>query len=163
MPSYDVIVKPLEKQIVASIRQVIPTVDDMGPRCGEMFKAVVDWVMKSDNTQITGPALSIYYNEEYTETDIDVETAFVIATEQTPRSAEFDIQISELPAVPLAACVIHKGDYANLSEAWQALGRWIEANGYEIVGPGREVYLNRPGEPPVAEVQYPVKKGAFKA
>jgi DNA-binding transcriptional MerR regulator len=162
MPSYDVIVKPLEKQIVASIRHVIPTIDDMGPRCGEMFKAVVDWVIHS-GIQPAGPTLSIYYNEEYTETDIDVETAFVINGATVKETPPPTIQIRELPAVSQAASVIHQGDYANLIEAWQALGRWIEANGYEIAGPGREVYLSRPGEPPVAEVQYPVQKGAFKA
>ena len=45
-----------------------------------------------------------------------------------------------------------------------ALMRWIEANGYQIAGPSREIYFTDPnsGVPPseyVTEVQFPVRKG----
>ena len=43
-----------------------------------------------------------------------------------------------------------------------ALLRWIDANGYHITGPSREVYHRHDPRSPqdsVTEVQYPVGKG----
>ena len=49
--------------------------------------------------------------------------------------------------------------------AFGALGLWMEANGYAIAGPTREVFLElpiqRPGEDEtVVEIQFPVTKAA---
>jgi len=40
------------------------------------------------------------------------------------------------------------------------LGKWIEANGYQIVGPSREVYLRPPNDEggAVTEIQFPVAR-----
>jgi len=54
------------------------------------------------------------------------------------------------------------GSFAALSEAYNALTQWIEANAYRITGPNREVYLqyDRDGSPDdfVTEIQFPVAK-----
>ncbi|MCZ7546172.1 MAG: GyrI-like domain-containing protein [Anaerolineae bacterium] len=48
------------------------------------------------------------------------------------------------------------------SGAYQAFGQWLEANGYHISGPSREVYLQyAPEMGPadyVTEIQFPVEK-----
>ena len=52
-----------------------------------------------------------------------------------------------------------------IGEAHEAVLRWIEANGYRIVGSDREIYLYntmpiRLDDPSyVTEIQYPVEKG----
>jgi effector-binding domain-containing protein len=62
------------------------------------------------------------------------------------------------------ASVIHKGAYNQFSQAYEALGRWIEANGYTIVGPNREIYLEcsqpvrQDDDSYVTEIQFPVAK-----
>jgi len=68
-----------------------------------------------------------------------------------------------LPGYDRVATTIYKGSYDTISAAYNALMRWIEANGYEVIGPGREIYFTDPnsGVPPseyVTEVQFPVKK-----
>ena len=52
-----------------------------------------------------------------------------------------------------------------IGEAYDAVAKWIDQNGYQIVGPGRELNLRVP-EPlgnqndpnTVNEIQFPVKK-----
>ena len=69
----------------------------------------------------------------------------------------------QLPAVEEMACIVHQGSYDTIGEAYSRLMAWIEANGYRICGPNREVYVQGPesGRDPstyVTEVQIPVEK-----
>ena len=72
------------------------------------------------------------------------------------------VHITELPAVETMACALHKGSFATLSGAYEAVGRWIEDGGYKVVGPSREVYLqyDREGDQAdwVTEIRFPVEK-----
>ena len=57
-----------------------------------------------------------------------------------------------------------KGSYNTLIDAHEAIRKWVEANGYRIVGPSRELYLHntmpiRHDDPSyVTEIQFPVEK-----
>ena len=68
----------------------------------------------------------------------------------------------ELPAVSHMASTRHHGPPALVLSAYQALGTWMEHNGYTIVGPRRKIFLRR-GEQlddALAEIQFPVEKMA---
>jgi effector-binding domain-containing protein len=73
-------------------------------------------------------------------------------------------KVYELPGGEYAS-IIHKGPFNTLSLALSALLKWIEDNGYRIIGPNREIYLYT-GEGPaqqddptyVTENQFPVQK-----
>jgi len=73
------------------------------------------------------------------------------------------VKVYELPAATMAAAV-HPGSYDTIGQAHEAILKWIEANGYRIVGPDRELNLYhtmpiRHDEPSyVTEIQYPVEK-----
>jgi effector-binding domain-containing protein len=60
------------------------------------------------------------------------------------------------------AATIHKGSYESISGAYNAMGKWIETNGYQIVGPPREIYLTDPSKTKpseyVTEIQFPITK-----
>ncbi|MDT4995639.1 MAG: hypothetical protein QOH97_5531 [Actinoplanes sp.] len=89
---------------------------------------------------------------------ITVHAAFPI-TGDVPADAGFEVV--ELPAVELAATMLHYGSMAEAFRTGQAMGRWIDDNGYRIVGHGygREVYLDcPPGEFDkwVTEIQFEV-------
>ena len=69
----------------------------------------------------------------------------------------------QLPAVEEMACTVHQGSYDTIGEVYSRLMAWIEANGYRICGPNREVYVRgceSAGDPPtyVTEVRIPVEK-----
>jgi effector-binding domain-containing protein len=73
------------------------------------------------------------------------------------------MQVQELPAATMAATV-HHGSYNTIGEGHEAVFKWIEANGYRIAGPDREIYLYNTmpiclDDPSyVTEIQYPVEK-----
>jgi DNA-binding transcriptional MerR regulator len=71
-------------------------------------------------------------------------------------------RIVDLPAIPTAATLIHRGDMSGIGEAWAALVNQLVADGYQIDGPSREVYLEASGHLPqsnwVTELQVPVTR-----
>jgi effector-binding domain-containing protein len=70
------------------------------------------------------------------------------------------VRVYELPAVEMMACTVHHGPFPQLSNGYQALMRWAEANGYRFCGPSREVYLHVEADEAanVAEIQIPIEK-----
>ena len=155
MLNYDVISKELETIKVASLRGIIP---DYSNQCG-LWQELRSHIEKH-NAKITAPCRSVYYDPSYKESDVDIEVMYCIAgnVPETDR-----IKVKELPSVKNAACVIHKGSYENLSMAYNALIKWIEENGYKVIGPNRELYLegewstSNPEEY-ITEIQIPVEK-----
>ncbi|MDR0981058.1 MAG: GyrI-like domain-containing protein [Methanocalculaceae archaeon] len=72
------------------------------------------------------------------------------------------IRFKELESVP-AVCVLHKGDYTNLGEAYQFAFGWALEHGYEVSAPPREQYIHgvwdrENPEEWLTEVQIPVRK-----
>ncbi len=66
----------------------------------------------------------------------------------------------ELPEVPHMASTLHHGHLSLVMPAYQAIGTWMEHNGYTIVGPRRKICLRR-GEhldDALTEIQFPVEK-----
>jgi DNA-binding transcriptional MerR regulator len=66
----------------------------------------------------------------------------------------------ELPEVPHMASTFHHGPLSLVMPAYQAIGTWMEHNGYTIVGPRRKICLRR-GEhldDALTEIQFPVEK-----
>ena len=62
-----------------------------------------------------------------------------------------------------AACIFHKGSYADFPKAYAVLLKYIEENGYEIAGNIRESYIdgiwNKDSESEwLSEIQIPVRK-----
>lgn len=63
------------------------------------------------------------------------------------------------------ACMTHSGPLEKLPDSYQAILKWIEENGYRIVGSGREVHHKGMGESGgqpneyLIELQFPVRKG----
>ncbi|WP_260857287.1 MerR family transcriptional regulator [Microbacterium sp. 1.5R] len=70
--------------------------------------------------------------------------------------------VVELPEIPTAATLQHRGDMSGIEESWSTLMQQIVADGYRIVGPTREVYLEADGHEPgpdwLTELQAPVEK-----
>ena len=158
MPEYEVVVKKVEPHWAVFEREIVPTVAEMQSRSYAMFSEIYAWI-STQGIKPDGPPLSIYYNHEYTEQDIDVETAAFI--EQPPATArETDrVKLRQLEGVEQMACILHAGRLDNILETYAAIGKWIQANGYRIAGPCREIYLQPPAsDQRVIEIQYPVEK-----
>jgi effector-binding domain-containing protein len=155
MPEFEIVIKKITPQKVLSIREILPDYSHIG----SIFQKMEAYLKKS-GAQMIGPPLAIYYDEGFKDKDADVELLFPIAKAVASGS---DIKYKELPECERMASTIHKGRYDSVGEAYTALGKWIETNGYQTVGPCREIYFTDPrsGTPVdqyVTEVQLPIAK-----
>ena len=155
MSKYDVVIKNVEAVKVASIRDVVPTPPEQGGLWGEL-----EGYLASQRVRSNDACFTLYHDEEYKERDWDIEVCEPI-TDEVAESRR--VKVRTLPAATMA-CTIHNGPFATLNEAYTAIGKWIDANGYRILGPSREIYL-RPAKngsqtdpDTVTEIQFLVEK-----
>jgi effector-binding domain-containing protein len=106
--------------------------------------------------------MAIYHDPECKERDWDIEVVMPLGEKIDPGQR---VEVYELPRAEKMACVVHTGPFATIGEAYDALAKWIDQNGYHIVGPGRELNLRLPdklgdqNDPnTVNELQFPVEK-----
>jgi effector-binding domain-containing protein len=155
MPDYEIVIKKTPSQKVVSIREILPNYS----ATGQLFQKIAPYIFKS-GSQIAGPPMLIIYDEGYKEKDVDVEVAFPVARDVPSKG---DFKCREVSGYDQMATTIHKGSYETVGCAYSALGKWIGTNGYQIIGPCREIYFTDPssGTPPneyVTEIQFPVAK-----
>lgn len=154
--NYNVVVKELPEVIVASRRLIIDSYNDLfkvAPEMGEM--------MKEQNLKCRIPeyCFNIYHDGEYKTKNIDVEIceAVIKAGKDTD-----ELKFKKISAVE-AACVLHKGKYEKLGEAYGALIKWLDDNNFQPADFFRESYIdgcwNRENpEDWLTEIQVPIKK-----
>jgi effector-binding domain-containing protein len=155
MPKYEIVIKKIESQKVLSVREILPDYSHISG----LFRKMDGYLTKSGG-QMIGPPLAIYYDEGFKEKDADVELIFPISKEV---SGKGEIKCKELPGYEKMTTTIHKGAYDAVGSAYTALGKWIETNGYQTIGPCREIYYTDPrSRTPmneyVTEVQLPAAK-----
>lgn len=158
MPTQDVVVKEVAPVHVMYIRQVMSTPQTVGEVLGESFMA-----MQQQGVMPVAPPMSIYYDEEFQPTNLDAAIALPVDASvqaEVALSGGRALVAKTLPAVATAACIVHHDSYDTFEQSYAALAAWIEANGYQVAGPPREIYLSPPeeGKLPVTEIQFPVQK-----
>jgi DNA-binding transcriptional MerR regulator len=159
---YDVILKRVEPLLVASVRTILPDHSAVGGLFGEVYEALADYAGEAlgPRPEDGGQTLVLWYDTEFKEQDVDGAAAFLLRRRVPERGR---VKVHELPAATMAA-VVHHGSYQTIGAAHQAVISWIDANGYRIVGPDRELNLYhrtplRLDDPSyVTEIQYPVEK-----
>jgi DNA-binding transcriptional MerR regulator len=157
MSTYDVVIKKIEPLNVASVRGVVPTPPDQR----SLWDELLDY-LNQKGARMIGPPMAIYHDKEFKEHDWDIEVVMPLG-ERIPSGQR--VKVYELPGAEKMACVVHTGPFATIGEAYDALAKWIDQNGYQIVGPGRELNLRLPEKlgdqhdpNTVNELQFPVEK-----
>ena len=156
MSDYDVVIKQIEPQLVAGVRDTLSSY----PEVGRLFEEVYGHLARHGVNGLDLVAAAIWHDEEFKTSDIDGEAA-VYLKQSVPEGER--VKVYELPAAMMAS-VVHKGAYNTFNRAYEAIGRWIEANGYKIVGPNREIYLyctqpvRQDDDLYVTEIQFPIAK-----
>ncbi len=157
MSKYDVVIKKIEPVKVASVRGVVPTPPDQRT----LWDELMDY-LNQKGARMIGPPMALYHDSDFRERDWDIEVVMPISEAIDPNER---VQVYHLPGAEKMACVVHTGPFATIGEAYDALAKWIDQNGYHIVGPGRELNLRLPdklgdqNDPnTVNEIQFPVEK-----
>ena len=158
MSEHEVVLKPVGSLIVASAREIVTSPERMRERClallGEVFKVVEEHKLPRGGT-----TLALYHGSEG---GVDVEMAVMLEGSAPPQRYE-NVTVRELPAESVAS-VVYKGSFNAFDVIGQIhadIGRWVEASGYKIAGPSREIYLQPPEDyrqDGVMELQYPVAR-----
>ncbi|WP_050642013.1 MULTISPECIES: MerR family transcriptional regulator [Clostridia] len=155
--NYHVLIKKIPEVTVAYMKKRLPdygAMFDVMPAMGKEMERLGCVCAEPEY------CFTIYHDGEHREEDIDAEICEAV-TEEKPDSEL--VQFKVIPEVQTAACVLHKGSYERFPEAYAAVIRFIEENGYEICGSPRESYIdgvwNKETESEwLSEVQFPVRK-----
>jgi effector-binding domain-containing protein len=133
--------------------------------CSEVSDNLMKIIFSPENqkngVKLTGPCMSICYDDEYRENDADIEMAVPVSGPVSSDDPSFNVRT--LPACRVIS-VIYKGPYEHegFSVAFGNAFKFISDNGFEIAGPDRQIYLNNPDETKpedcLTEIQIPVKE-----
>jgi effector-binding domain-containing protein len=123
-----------------------------------LYDELIDYLAPYDLRQWR--ALTIWHDEGYREQDVDAEACITLKA-LVPGTAT--IRAYELTGCIIASTV-HNGGFNKIYLAYNAINAWIEANGYRVNGPNRELYhyaqepLRDDDNTYVTEIQFPVEK-----
>jgi len=155
MSKYDVVIKNMEAIKFASVRDVVPTPPEQGAMWDEL-----GGYLAMHKVRPSGICFTLYHDEDFKERDWDLEVCEQIDADLTESKR---VKVRSLPTTTMA-CAIHNGPFTTINEAYNAIGKWLDVNGFRIVGPCREVYLNsanngsQTDSNTVTEIQFPVEK-----
>jgi DNA-binding transcriptional MerR regulator len=155
MPDYEVVLKTVPTMLIASRRVTIPTNDQVPAYIRPAFDEAYSY-LKQQGAKDVGPCFAVWHQPAAV-LENEVAEAAVPIDRTLPGTDR--VKVYELPQAQVAS-VVHHGDFEDFTQGHTALLKWIEANGYQIVGPYREIYIKEDpntGES-TTEIQYPVEK-----
>ena len=156
MPKYDIVIKNTPVMLVASRRVTIPTNDQVPQYLGPAYTEVYNYI-REQGARDTGPCFALWHSPADVYENEDAEA--VVPIERHLQGTD-RVRVYELPSTQVAA-VVHQGDFEEFAQGHAALLEWIDANGYRIVGPYREIYIKHDKSElsdSTTEIQFPVEK-----
>lgn len=157
--NYEVVLKELPEVIVYCKRMIIPNYDyyfEIIPQIGEEVAKANPGL----KCAVPEYCFVIYHDGEYKDKDIDVEYCEAVTSIGNDTDT---IKFKKIDRIPTAACVLHKGPYNTLGNAYAHLFKWIADNGYTPSNNPRESYIdgiwNKEDENDwLTELQVPIMK-----
>lgn len=156
----DVVLKALSAQPFLSLRCQCQGLAQTLALIGQINTAVA----KQISAKALGRFMAVIHGELYEDSDWDLEFGFCLS-QSLNSVVSLDnglaMTVRELAPVELAATAVRYGGPENGHLSYSAIGTWAERHQYELVGPGREVFIvpPTPGHEAemVVEIQFPVK------
>jgi DNA-binding transcriptional MerR regulator len=157
----DVVIKPIPALLFLSIRAIIPSPEEMIELAQHIQRVIPSRV----DRRALGPCAGIVYTDGFTLTKNDVELGYLLkipVEDPIIISDEYVLHMRELPAVQTMATTVQTGGPDLVFVALGRIGQWIEANGYHIAGPYREIGLElfniSTSDEMIVEVQMPIER-----
>lgn len=140
-PRYEVVLKAVGAMSIASLRVIVPHVQDMGEvrfyKLNDLYAALAEH-------RITplDPEVFIYHLPGYTDENIDMEVAATVEPNVLPQypGGVGTLNLRELPAVSSVASVVHHGSIWGIPDTIVALYSWVGKNGLQSDGSYRELH-----------------------
>jgi DNA-binding transcriptional MerR regulator len=156
MPTYDVVIKNTPVTLAASRRITVPTNDQVPQYLDAAYREVYSYVYEQ-GAKSTGPHFTLWHSPSDVYENEDVEA--IVPIDRHLKGTD-RVKVYELPSTQVAA-VVHQGNFEDFTQGHAAILEWIDANGYRIVGPYREIYIKHDrGElsDSTTEVQFAIEK-----
>jgi len=157
----DVVIRTVPTRPFLAIRTVIASPEEMLALVREIRCAPLPDAERG----AIGPLTAIVHTGSFRLRDNDVELGYLLnrpLADPVHLVSGRVLRARELPAVRTMACAIQDGGPDLVFIALGRIGRWIEANGYRMAGPYREIVIAGPGtdaiEDWIVEVQMPVEE-----
>jgi effector-binding domain-containing protein len=131
------VLKRIEAQTVASARKAAPSFGEVPQFGHEVHRA-----LEQHGITPTASSLNIYHHMGFLDRDMEIEVAAPVAAASSidiPLPGGQRITSQVLPAVEVMACLTQQVTDKTVVQAYNAIGTWIQANSYRIVGPAREI------------------------
>ena len=155
----DVVIRAEPDRQYLSLRGVYDSFDSAAATVLQLYREIPPQVRQAK----LGPLIGISHSPEFEPDELDVELGFAI--EQAPvRAPKLNGQALTLRTLPgharMAACV-RVGSPAKSHQTTARIARYLEASGFHLAGPNREIFLqplqpNRLDEA-VVEMAFPVE------
>ncbi|GLD98851.1 hypothetical protein PINS_up007569 [Pythium insidiosum] len=129
-------IKVLPAVRVLSLRATMPTY-----RSQKALWETVCGFAQAHSIAIAGPCFTLYHDDEYRPSDVDLEVCLPIADDAVVPKDTGNVVDKILPAVARAATTIHLGSFDKIPPVYDALHEWIKAQNERAIGPDREVCL----------------------
>jgi DNA-binding transcriptional MerR regulator len=159
----DVVVKTVPPQHHLALREVFPDVAAVR-RCVERVATLVPHKMPASSL---GHIAFVIHSQLFDPDALDLEVGYLLAgnTCKIPAAVQLSeervLTARDLPAVESMATLVHAGSLSDIHRSYGLLGTWVEQQQWQIVGQGRQVFLQLPQpdqDEAVIELQLPVKK-----
>jgi DNA-binding transcriptional MerR regulator len=157
----DVIIRADPAHWLLSTRQIVPSFT--------AARAVIAGVVRAGRKRIPpenlGPLIAIAHAPEFEPDRLDVEVGYVLRTPMTGDVKDPDgtqLTLRELPSASRLATCVRVGLPENAHLITSKIGGFVEANGYRLSGPSRELFLQPPRldrmSESVVEMQFPIER-----
>ncbi|WP_420630683.1 MerR family transcriptional regulator [Candidatus Leptofilum sp.] len=155
----DIVLKELPPQPFFSFRETLPHIRKSQLYLKEMKKLLPSRLPKKALSHFA----AVYHSQAFELESVDIEIGFLLnegVDEAVQLRSGPELTMNILPRVETAACAVRVGTLPDGYESYANMGRWMEANGYEMAGNVREVFIVPPNpervEETVCEIQLPV-------
>ena len=159
MWEHDVIVKSVPQLPYLSLREQNATSESFRPVFVDMMQALPSGSAR----RRFGACVFVLHSPVLDLENMDLEMGFLLEG-QGQRELGIgngrSLTSTYLPAVSQMASLVHHGMDHGMA-CYNALGQWVQANGLEIVGPSREVFVDMAWpsvENSLIEIQFPVQE-----
>jgi DNA-binding transcriptional MerR regulator len=155
---YDVVTKSLPPQPILATRHTVADLEEAGTLVAAA--AAAGWVALRPAHR--GNLIVVARNDPDSDRlDLTIGYTLTRSTGRTLTTQGLTFSPENLPAIDIAATIVRQGTNPESHVAFGAIGTWIEANGYAVAGPSREIFLEPVLELPgfdkaLVEIQFPV-------
>jgi DNA-binding transcriptional MerR regulator len=156
----DVVITSIPASPFLAVRTMVPS----PPAMAHLLSLMQTVAPTRIDSRSLGPLVGVVYTEEFRLRNNDVALGYLLTrpVDQPVRlSDQYELRLQELPAVATMATVVQVGGPELIFAALGRIGRWMEAHGYCLAGPYREVGLQLPAagtlDELVIEVQMPLE------